>query len=1088
MKYKIVFTLISTFSFLFFSSPAVHAATYTVTETVDTEVGTCDSNCTLREAVIAANDGGEDTIIIPADTYQFTRTTSGEDAASQGDLDLTDSDLTTIIGAGSGLGGGATIIDGNADRVFHVLPGAAASLSNLSVIDSALIGAGENGAGIFTQGNLTLSNAYIWGNVLTTAGSTNGYGAGIACIGASSAFTMTDSIVDNNLGVSTSGNVYGGGVAIGEDCTASLDNVDITNNEAMYGGGVHVNTASVTTASLYDMTISNNIAGDAGGGVSITGNIGSNPLTIERALLEANQASAGGGIFALGPVSVTNASFYDNHATDTGGAFSAEGSGQAIRLAFVTMTRNTAVSVAGGIYGGGITPDLQVKNSIIAANYLGTATVDDLDNANDCNGDIISGDYNYIAAAQSCNFTQQANDLYNHPSGSVYYTASPTDEGGDVEVTALWAQGETLDLIPSASCTDFNDAAVITDASGVSRPQNTRCDLGAYEKPDTVTQTPTLISPTPGSAVRSLGLQYTLPENPTPGSVTVAFTGSATRTVTMGNSTSVDTTLNLASLSSTSGVASVTGGIDLPDGTYTVTLSYRDDSGNTAQTAVATGVVIDTVTQSPGLLAPGASSMNQVPLEYTLPETPMVGSVRVTFTNTVTSGTTVFQMENNQSVDLTFDPTESGNQVNFDNIFEINTITPSPMPVLADGTYTVTLSYQDVLGNSAATTVVTGVVIDTTTQAPVLTAPVTGARLNSPSLVYTLPESPFSGTVRVVFDDGATTTTLTMGDSTNVNTSLELSDLDATTGVVSASASSLSDGTYTVTLRYQDLLGNPFNSTIATGVVIDREAPTISLLGSTSATITVGETYVDPGYTATDAMEGDMSDSVVVLNTVNKTAPGTYPIYYTLTDSAGNVATQAMRTITVVAETTPIIVPPDTTNTDFGKITTMSQINNQLNVTYANDQMRTFTPYGTSKNFRAALSNDKKRIVITNGKDIRVIKNGAQTNKKNIGKKEYKRGEYSITIENFYKGYDNVIVAAAHGKTGRLHVGRLTNQNKISKLSTHSMIIKNASATQLRVNSTKKMIKVVFGPKKNAAQQTVSEWNLKKTGKLKKEK
>jgi CSLREA domain-containing protein len=60
---RIVFSVVVfLFSIVIFSSPA-SAATYTVSKTADTNDGTCDADCSLREAVVAANaNAGLDTI------------------------------------------------------------------------------------------------------------------------------------------------------------------------------------------------------------------------------------------------------------------------------------------------------------------------------------------------------------------------------------------------------------------------------------------------------------------------------------------------------------------------------------------------------------------------------------------------------------------------------------------------------------------------------------------------------------------------------------------------------------------------------------------------------------------------------------------------------------------------------------------------------------------------------------------------------------------------------------------------------------------------------------------------------------------
>src|ERR1051325_9972957 len=85
-----------------FITPA-YAATFTVTKTADTNDGVCDADCSLREAISAANaNPGADTITLPAGTYTLTLANAGganEDNDATGDLDVNGS--LTINGAGS---------------------------------------------------------------------------------------------------------------------------------------------------------------------------------------------------------------------------------------------------------------------------------------------------------------------------------------------------------------------------------------------------------------------------------------------------------------------------------------------------------------------------------------------------------------------------------------------------------------------------------------------------------------------------------------------------------------------------------------------------------------------------------------------------------------------------------------------------------------------------------------------------------------------------------------------------------------------------------------------------------------------------
>ena len=89
----------------------------------------------------------------------------------------------------------------------------------------------------------------------------------------------------------------------------------------------------------------------------------------------------------------------------------------------------------------------------------------------------------------------------------------------------------------------------------------------------------------------------------------------------------------------------------------------------------------------------------------------------------------------------------------------------------------------------------------------------------------------------------------------------------------------------------------------------DVTAPELSLLGDAEITITAGETFTDPGYTATDNAEGDVTYKVEVSGTVDRYKAGTYTITYTVTDNFGNTAS-ATRTVTVKAAPRPPVVEP----------------------------------------------------------------------------------------------------------------------------------------------------------------------------------
>jgi hypothetical protein len=70
------------------------------------------------------------------------------------------------------------------------------------------------------------------------------------------------------------------------------------------------------------------------------------------------------------------------------------------------------------------------------------------------------------------------------------------------------------------------------------------------------------------------------------------------------------------------------------------------------------------------------------------------------------------------------------------------------------------------------------------------------------------------------------------------------------------------------------------------------------LLGEASVNIPAGQPYVDPGATAVDDIDGDISDKIVVSGSVNSTVVGTQTITYSVSDRAGN-SVSVTRTVIV---------------------------------------------------------------------------------------------------------------------------------------------------------------------------------------------
>lgn len=78
----------------------------------------------------------------------------------------------------------------------------------------------------------------------------------------------------------------------------------------------------------------------------------------------------------------------------------------------------------------------------------------------------------------------------------------------------------------------------------------------------------------------------------------------------------------------------------------------------------------------------------------------------------------------------------------------------------------------------------------------------------------------------------------------------------------------------------------------------DTTAPNITLTGASDMTITKGATWSDPGATASDDEDGDLTGQIVITGSVDANVAGVYHLTYTATDKAGN-SSDVSRTVTV---------------------------------------------------------------------------------------------------------------------------------------------------------------------------------------------
>ena len=426
-------------------SGSAQAATIVVNSTADAIAD--DGQCTLREAIIAANNdaasgvsggecaagSGDDTIALPFGFYQLSIPGINEGSSATGDLDVRTN--MTISGAGQG----TTVDGGGLDRVFEVGP------------------AGTSGV-VATISGLMIRNGVT----------TGGLGGGLIN-NSLSTLTLKDSIVTQNSGT-----------GMRNPGTTTFENVVFSENSDR--GLITEGTAIIT-----DSTFTNNTetTGSGGAGIYIFGPTPT--LTMSNSTVSGNTTSGNGGGFRLswggpstGTIAIMNSTISGNSADIHGGGIELNASGYTLTMNNVTISGNTTDADTNDVGdGGGVHVSaglLSLQNTIVAGNF------DETGQAPDCGGvSLDSRGYNLVQSTGGCTLTGNL-------TGNI--------TGLDPQLGPLEANsGHTMahDLLPSSPAIDAGspsqpgsggNACELRDQSGVPRPQIAACDIGAMEHID----------------------------------------------------------------------------------------------------------------------------------------------------------------------------------------------------------------------------------------------------------------------------------------------------------------------------------------------------------------------------------------------------------------------------------------------------------------------------------------------------------------------------------------------------------------------------------------------------------------------------
>ena len=106
-------------------------------------------------------------------------------------------------------------------------------------------------------------------------------------------------------------------------------------------------------------------------------------------------------------------------------------------------------------------------------------------------------------------------------------------------------------------------------------------------------------------------------------------------------------------------------------------------------------------------------------------------------------------------------------------------------------------------------------------------------------------------------------------------------------------------GTYTLRYRTVDNAGNISDEITRSVTIIDTSKPVVSLEGNATHYMRVWHTFNEPGATAHDQVDGNLTSQILRTGTVNVEQPGPHILTYGVSDSSGNQAVPVERTVMV---------------------------------------------------------------------------------------------------------------------------------------------------------------------------------------------
>jgi hypothetical protein len=384
---------------------------------------------------------------------------------------------------------------------------------------------GTGGAITLNTGQLTLSSTTFTSNqahagTAVPAGdnySTHAYGGAVYV---SADLDVTNSTFTSNSttasSVASAPGSYGGAIALEEGANASIADSTFSANSAAaggtagspdggYGGAIENEYGAVATDT--GDTFTANTAPNGTGGAIFAGS----QLLLDASTLSGNSAGNGGGLYGEGAlVSIVNSTINANTAEATPAG---PGSGGAIAGDIDTLRLSSDTIFANSAYGSGNGGNLSVGGNLLAIHdtiiaggiLLGPSATGEA-NCSDSFTELDDQGYNAEdnqSDGEECGF-DATGDLIDSTSLDASL-GSLAGNGGQTQTIALLAGSPAIDAGDPAGCTDPLGNVLTSDQRGITRPQNGRCDIGAYEYVPPKGPTPAP-PPTPAPVLSGLGL------------------------------------------------------------------------------------------------------------------------------------------------------------------------------------------------------------------------------------------------------------------------------------------------------------------------------------------------------------------------------------------------------------------------------------------------------------------------------------------------------------------------------------------------------------------------------------------------------